>query len=638
MKRLLLIAHCSLLVASLSGQIRQRVINLYPHTPLETPCEVGQLGFDTTDALSQCMLVGGVPTWVQLANNSGDQRFLGFMAIGGTTVNNSTATGFVVTKIDTTFTDPDNEVRGFSAVLRNVRTVPDAPSPYCTTLGCDFFAVMGSVVVEAANTQHIIGNQKAVTAEIYTVMPSSGTYLVDRAHGFQTNVNAGANTTITTWDGLVINQPAGSGAITNGTGIRIENLDSAGSVIDSTNAAAIKIEGINNFGRILFNGASITDYWTGSLHHLLLTAGANILLGTGTAVKDSAGTYYGMDALGFALSGTTVLGTISGTAQSLSLTGFINSTGAVNTWTGYRVAGAATAGHCLVGADVGGGQIYYVDGACGGVTGSGTAGTIPKWSSGTALGNSILADNGAGAIVLTGTDHFDSAGGYYVGGTQIVTGARSISNVVDITAAGNLASGSGNHNVSAGAGASGGFFFESTQAAKWSGSGAAITFLGTVTTPGISNAGYGIDTATLTASSYITATSYISTSSYLYATSYVDTATGYKVASATPTAGHYLRSNGSYFVDGTIGSGDLPDLSSTYLPAAKHKFGQGQLSGGSLVVSTGCSAVAHMYVTLISGGAPAEYLGTATPSGGSVTVTSNNGSSISFFDWYAVCT
>lgn len=55
-------------------------------------------------------------------------------------------------------------------------------------------------------------------------------------------------------------------------------------------------------------------------------------------------------------------------------------------------------------------------GATGGVTGSGSTGSIPKWSSSTALTDSIMAESGG---VITVTGDMNVTGVYRVGGTQI---------------------------------------------------------------------------------------------------------------------------------------------------------------------------------------------------------------------------
>ena len=168
------------------------------------------------------------------------------------------------------YTNPEQEVRGVSYVVRNARTVPDEP-----TLGWDFFGVAGIVTVEAGNTQEIIGNQKAVVGELYFNAPTTGTYLVRKAHNFQASAPAiGAGVTVTNWYGLVVNSPTGAGAITNGFGVYIEAMDLP------TNKAAIRIAGEGDAGQIKWNDTSITQLSTNKLQ---------INLGTTIIKEDSSG-------------------------------------------------------------------------------------------------------------------------------------------------------------------------------------------------------------------------------------------------------------------------------------------------------------------------------------------------------------
>ena len=168
------------------------------------------------------------------------------------------------------YTNPEQEVRGVSYVVRNARTLPDEP-----TLGWDFFGVCGVVTVEAGNTQEIIGNQKAVVGELYFNAPTTGTYLVRKAHNFQASAPAiGAGVTVTNWYGLVVNSPTGAGTITNGFGIYIESMSLP------TTKAAIRIAGEDDAGRIMWNDTSITQLSTNKLQ---------IVLGATVIKEDSSG-------------------------------------------------------------------------------------------------------------------------------------------------------------------------------------------------------------------------------------------------------------------------------------------------------------------------------------------------------------
>lgn len=185
----------------------------------------------------------------------------GHMAIGNGPTGIDACVGI---RGDEYYTNVQQEIRGVSYVTRNTRTTADEP-----TLGWDFFGVVGVVTVEAANTQEIIGNQKAVVGELYFNAPTSGSYTVRKAHNFQASSPAvGANVTVTDWYGLVVNSPTGSGAITNGYGVYIQSVNLA------SNAAAIKIDGTANAGQIKWTNTRITELATGKLE---IDLGATII-------------------------------------------------------------------------------------------------------------------------------------------------------------------------------------------------------------------------------------------------------------------------------------------------------------------------------------------------------------------------
>jgi hypothetical protein len=156
---------------------------------------------------------------------------------------------------DEYYTNVEQEVRGVSFVVRNTRTTPDE-----STLGWDFFGVVGVVTVEAGNTQNLLGNHKAVTGELYFNSPTSGSYTVTKAHNFQASApEVGANVTVTNWYGLVVNSPTGSGAITTGYGLYIEAISLP------TNKAAIRINGQADAGQIMWPNTSIKELATNKL-------------------------------------------------------------------------------------------------------------------------------------------------------------------------------------------------------------------------------------------------------------------------------------------------------------------------------------------------------------------------------------
>jgi hypothetical protein len=71
------------------------------------------------------------------------------------------------------------------------------------------------------------------------------------------------------WNGVVIGQPCWNGGSANkvmtGYGIHIETLDDSSHTLVASNAAAIKIDGLNEYGRILWNGSSIYEVASGEL-------------------------------------------------------------------------------------------------------------------------------------------------------------------------------------------------------------------------------------------------------------------------------------------------------------------------------------------------------------------------------------
>lgn len=99
-------------------------------------------------------------------------------------------------------------------------------------------------------------------------------------------------------------------------------------------------------------------------------------------------------------------------------------------------------------------------------------------------------------------------------------------------------------------------------------------------------------------------------------------------------------------IDGGIGSGSV--FAGTYNATVGYKIGgvlqpkvkggASQLVAGVLAVVTGLTAVTGFVAIPVTGGAPTEYLGTNTASGGTVTVYSSNGASTSFFYWIATGT
>lgn len=444
------------------------------------------------------MIVGGPAT---LSNNL---TVALFSAFGGAAINNNDTVGYVGIHYDHTYTSYGNEVRGIQATVRTSRVVPDAL--------WDVFGIDAAVVVDAANNQHLTGQRKGVVAELYF---SPNTYTVDTAFNFQGNIpTLGSGVTVTNWYGMIVNSPASGGTISNGYGLFIDNLDNGAGTIG--NAAAIKIGGINNFGRIIWPGTNLTDI------------GGALQVGSGLVV--GAGGTLGLNAGSFAISGTTI---IDG-SRNVSTTGFGNfdylqmaNANARATPAGgftriypksdatdpvgskklyYKDSGGneytvCTTGTCAgggsgvsslntltgsltlaAGANVtitpsGGNTLTIASGTGGsGVAGNGTTNQITKWTNNATpgtIGDSILAEVGGNTVTLTGVNAFSAGdgggtanGGYYVGNKQIITGlsggtTASMGNVNALTAVGTLST-SGHFDAT---GASGdGYWLNGTQA------------------------------------------------------------------------------------------------------------------------------------------------------------------------------
>ena len=364
-----------------------------------------------------------------------DLMVSGYSAFCGSALYDTVATGYVGIICDKTWINTDNEVRGIHATVRNKRTIADA--------AWDFFAIGGAAEVATGNTQHITGQMKGVVAELYF---QPGVYTVDKAVGLQSNIpTLGAGVTVTDWYGLAVNAPPAGGTITNGRGIWIENLNANGN--PPTNSYAIQIDGIGNYGRIKWQHATIQESPT---NYLELNATTAIVTVPGLIV--GAGGSQGVNAGSYAIGGTTI---IDGSGN-VSTTGYGNfsylqvaNVGAPGTPAGGYIRLYAKSDATD---PVGSKLLYYKDsgsneyvicntGTCAGggggtISGTGTATYIPKFTAATVIANSILTDNGAGAMVLTGTNHFDSAGGYYVAGVQVIDSSKSIGNVVNMSASG----------------------------------------------------------------------------------------------------------------------------------------------------------------------------------------------------------
>jgi hypothetical protein len=101
------------------------------------------------------------------------------------------------------------------------------------------------------------------------------TPLVGLMFNYQAYVEVGVNTSLGAWYGIVVNPPTPvgtanppdvSGKIRTAYGIYIQGLDNSGnSAVTAATTAAIKIDGLNEYGRILWNGSSIYEAASGEL-------------------------------------------------------------------------------------------------------------------------------------------------------------------------------------------------------------------------------------------------------------------------------------------------------------------------------------------------------------------------------------
>ncbi len=160
---------------------------------------------------------------------------------------------------DELYENPNQEMRGLSYALRATRSVPDEQS-----LGWDVIPIVAASVIEASNTQKIVGNVKSLVAETHFVAPSAGTYRVRNSYNLQsTLVTLGRGVTLEHWQGLIVSPtPTGGGTIDKGYGVEI------GAVTAET-AAALKLDGDGNAGRILWTNWSIAERNDTSLHFQL---------------------------------------------------------------------------------------------------------------------------------------------------------------------------------------------------------------------------------------------------------------------------------------------------------------------------------------------------------------------------------
>ena len=211
----------------------------------------------------------------------------GFFAFGHTTINDSTAIGYVVGKVDEYFGDQDNEVRGINSNVSFYRTTPDE-----VINGWDQFALSGVVIAWTGmdGGNYIRGQQKAVNSELYYQTPITP-YTANIGMNYMASLSQVASgITLNNWAGLIVATPGvwgSGGTVVNGSGIWIQNLSTNG-ILTSATTAAIKIDGLGNFGRIQWIDGSLYDI-TGGL-------GTTNSFVVNTSRTDGAGLYFQMPA------------------------------------------------------------------------------------------------------------------------------------------------------------------------------------------------------------------------------------------------------------------------------------------------------------------------------------------------------
>lgn len=211
----------------------------------------------------------------------------GHMVIGDTNAVNIEPDAFVGLFADERYAgDVQQEMRGVSYTLRYSRSTVDEP-----VLGWDTIPVLGATVVEASNTNDILGNMKGTVGEVIFLKPTTGSRIIRNAYPLQATTFVDENITVTNWYGCVVgvpghNSPLG-GTITNGYGLFIDNLLGGGVAI--TNPAAIRIAGTGNSGRVWWgNSTWLTQDPSGKLE-ISLNSAALSLVNPKTSASATAG-------------------------------------------------------------------------------------------------------------------------------------------------------------------------------------------------------------------------------------------------------------------------------------------------------------------------------------------------------------
>ena len=136
---------------------------------------------------------------------------------------------------------------------------------------------------------YIRGQQKAVASELYYQVPVAP-YTANLGMNYLASLaQVAPGVTLNTWAGLLVAEPGfigpNGGHVVNGYGIWIQNLQDPNSILTSANAAAIKVDGLGTFGRILWQSASAYVPTVGTLE-FSGTVGVQTASGVGFKVGD----------------------------------------------------------------------------------------------------------------------------------------------------------------------------------------------------------------------------------------------------------------------------------------------------------------------------------------------------------------
>lgn len=432
------------------------------------------------------------------------QNLNAYLAVGnGSTINDSTGAGYVIVNADPNAkADQDNEYRGINGTLRFYRTTADE-----ATLGWDQIAGNFTVVATTAMNggNYIRGHQKGVAAELYYQAPAQA-YSAQIGYNFQASLSqVAAGVTLGTWAGLLVGQPApwgSGGTVTTGYGILIQNLDDAGHVLTSANAAAIKIEGLNNYGRILWTGSSIYEPSAGTFE-LSASSGVQTAAGVGFRVGGSAanaGIVAG--SVGIRIGGVDT--TILDGSGNVSTSGYLNSSNSVKIAGTTVIDGSRNAS--VVNLTITGtctgcpGAVSSVSGSGAGISVSPTTGSVVVSNTGV---TSLTAGTGISLSGSTGSVTVTNAGVTSLGGT---TGSISLGGRLQMSA---------------------GVLDVNTSVIN--GSGAFVSSGGVNTSGGVSGGSLGISGTTI-----------IDGSANMSTTGYINTSTGFRFSG---TAGQTVTIN-----------------------------------------------------------------------------------------------